>query len=77
MFLNMRRAGKKVWLLQYDGGGHATMGKNAIDLDIRMRQFFDHYLKSKPAPVWMTEGIPAKFKQVKDGLELDSIGHIP
>jgi dipeptidyl aminopeptidase/acylaminoacyl peptidase len=77
MFLNMRRAGKKVWMLQYDGDEHATNGKNALDLDIRMRQFFDHYLKDVPAPIWMTEGVPAKYKQIKQGLELDSTGAMP
>jgi hypothetical protein len=23
-----------------------------------VRQFFDHYLKGKPAPEWMTRGVP-------------------
>lgn len=77
MFLNMRRAGKKVWMLQYDGDGHSTSGKNAIDLDIRMRQFFDYYLKGAPAPIWMTEGIPAKLKKIKTGLDIDKSGKIP
>lgn len=77
MFVDMRRAGKKVWLLQYDGDGHATFGKNAIDLDVRMRQFFDYYLKDAPAPVWMTRGIPFALKQVNTGLEIDSSGQQP
>ncbi|ATP55273.1 hypothetical protein CPT03_01735 [Pedobacter ginsengisoli] len=77
MFLGMRRANKKVWLLQYDGDGHAVGGNNAIDLTTRMKQFFDHYLKNTPAPVWMTRGIPYKDKQVQDGLELDYSGVQP
>jgi len=77
MFVDMRRAGKKVWMLQYDGDGHATSGKNAVDLDIRMRQFFDYYLKDAPAPVWMTRGVPAAMKQVDTGLEIDSSGQEP
>jgi hypothetical protein len=35
---------------------------NRIDLSIRMRQFFDHYLLDKPAPIWLSEGIPALQK---------------
>jgi dienelactone hydrolase len=72
MFVDMRRAGKRVWLLQYDGDGHSTTGRNAVDLNIRMKQFFDFYLQDAPAPKWMTEGIPRKYKAVKSGLEFDS-----
>jgi hypothetical protein len=28
-----------------------------------MKQYFDHYLMGKPAPQWMTDGLP----QVKKG----------
>jgi hypothetical protein len=35
---------------------------NRIDLSIRMRQFFDHYLLGAPAPRWLIEGIPATEK---------------
>jgi hypothetical protein len=31
-----------------------------------MKEFFDHYLKGEPEPVWMKYGIPA----VKKGKEL-------
>jgi hypothetical protein len=37
-----------------------------------MKQFFDHYLKDMPAPIWMTKGIPAKLKGIDKGLDLDS-----
>ena len=30
-----------------------------------MKQFFDHYLKGSPAPLWMTEGVP----QIKKGMD--------
>jgi hypothetical protein len=36
--------------------------KNAKDLSVRLSQFFDHYLKGAPAPLWMTEGLPAVEK---------------
>jgi dipeptidyl aminopeptidase/acylaminoacyl peptidase len=72
LFVALRRLGKKVWLLQYDNGGHSLEGgKDAEDYHTRMMQFFDHYLKEKPAPKWMTRGIPAAMKGIDDGLELD------
>jgi len=74
-FTALRRLGKKVWMLQYDDGGHSLgRGEGAEDYSIRMFQFFNHYLKGIPAPKWMTRGIPAKMKGI-DGLELD--GEIP
>ena len=39
--------------------------ENQKDFQIRMKQFFDHYLKGTPAPEWMTDGVP----QVKKGLD--------
>ncbi len=77
MFLAMKRAGKKVWLLQYNGAGHVLYGTDMIDYTIRMKQFFDHYLKDAPPPIWMTEGIPAKYKGIKTGYELDLSGKKP
>ncbi len=63
MFMGMRRLNKPVWLLVYNDEGHnLTKVKNKQDLSIRMMQFFDHYLKGDPAPVWMTQGVPAVMK---------------
>jgi hypothetical protein len=70
-FTALRRQGKRAWLLQYDGGGHGINGEMAVDFNIRLTQFFDHYLKDAPPPKWMTQGIPAKLKGIDDGLELD------
>lgn len=54
-----RRQGKEVILLSYPGEGHhLTQRANQIDFQIRMKQYFDHYLKGAPAPKWMTEGVP-------------------
>jgi hypothetical protein len=39
-----------------------------------MQQFFDHYLKGAPAPVWMEEGVPAVLKGKEYGLELVNRG---
>jgi dipeptidyl aminopeptidase/acylaminoacyl peptidase len=54
-----RRLGKEVIFLSYPGEGHHLSNKaNQKDFQIRMKQFFDHYLMGKPAPPWMTEGVP-------------------
>ncbi|MES2328194.1 MAG: prolyl oligopeptidase family serine peptidase [Bacteroidota bacterium] len=74
-FINLRRLDKKAWLLQYDNGDHDVYDDKPIaDLNIREMQFFDHYLKGAPAPVWMTRGIPAELKQIESGFELDPNG---
>lgn len=63
MFMGMRRLNKPVWLLVYNDESHnLSKMKNRQDLSIRMMQFFDHYLKEEPAPVWMTQGVPAIMK---------------
>jgi dipeptidyl aminopeptidase/acylaminoacyl peptidase len=59
-----RRNGKEVILLSYpDEPHHLGKKENQKDFQVRMRQFFDHYLKGTPAPKWMTEGVP----QVRKG----------
>lgn len=77
MFLAMRRAGKKVWLLQYDNAKHSVLGDDAEDYTIRMKQFFDHYLKDAPPPIWMTRGVPFANRLIDSGLELDKSGNQP
>ncbi len=63
MFMGMRRLNKPAWLLVYNNEAHNLRKmKNRQDLSIRMMQFFDHYLKDEPAPVWMTQGVPAVMK---------------
>jgi hypothetical protein len=72
LYLALRRLGKEVWLLQYDNEGHQLVEpKNMLDFTIRMQQFFDHYLKDAPMPVWMSKGIPASLKGVVSGLRYD------
>jgi dienelactone hydrolase len=59
-----RRTGKQVIFLSYpDEPHHLAKKENQKDFQIRMKQFFDHYLMDKPAPKWMTDGVP----QVKKG----------
>ena len=54
-----RRFGKNVILLSYPGENHHLAKKeNTKDFQVRMKQYFDHYLKGAPAPSWMTDGVP-------------------
>ncbi|WP_460543401.1 S9 family peptidase, partial [Echinicola sediminis] len=62
-FMALKRNRTPAWLLVYNGEDHnLRQRKNRKDLSVRLSQFFDHYLKGDPAPLWMTEGIPAVEK---------------
>lgn len=77
-FILLRRLQKKAWMLQYDKGDHGVRpGKDCEDMNLRISQFFDHYLKGKPAPKWMTQGILPEYKQIDSGLELDAPEVVP
>ncbi len=70
-FVALRRLDKPVWMLTYNGAPHNLRRRaDSKDLSIRMQQFFDHYLKGAPAPVWMEYGIPAVDKGKDMGYEL-------
>jgi dienelactone hydrolase len=68
----VRRAGKEAVLLVYDGEDHGFSRKaNQIDYHRRILEWFGHYLKGEPAPVWITEGMklkdtPAEVKRVAE-----------
>jgi dienelactone hydrolase len=71
-FTALRRLNKKVWLLQYNEEDHNLVERrNRKDLSVRLGQFFDHYLKGAPAPVWMTTGVPATLKGIDWGLKVE------
>jgi len=54
-----RYLGKEVIFLSYPGEPHhLAKEENQKDFQKRMKQYFDHYLKEKPMPDWMVEGIP-------------------
>ena len=76
-FTGLRRMGKKAWMLVYSEGNHGVWKKEAEDLSVRMMQFFDHYLKDKPAPLWMLDGVSAKDRSWDAGLKLDTNGRTP
>lgn len=70
-FIGLRRLGKPSWLLNYNDADHwPTKIRDKHDFQIRMAQFFDHYLKGEPMPKWMKEGIPATKKGIELGYEL-------
>lgn len=72
MFMALRRLGKPVWMLNYNGDDHNLIKRaNKNDIQQRQVQFFDHYLKDKPAPKWMTEGVPAINKGIDWGFDLE------
>lgn len=72
LFMALRRLKKPVWMLQYNKEAHNLRERrNQKDLSIRLQQFFDHYLKGEPAPVWMTRGLPATQKGRDWGYDLD------
>ncbi|MCG6955760.1 MAG: prolyl oligopeptidase family serine peptidase [Gemmatimonadetes bacterium] len=68
-----RRLGKKVILLSYpDEPHHLSKEPNQKDFQIRMKQFFDHYLMGAPEPEWMAKGVTflQKGKVGPDGKEI-------
>ena len=68
-FTALRRLGKPVWMLQYNDEDHNLVERrNRKDLSIRLAQFFDHFLKGAPAPVWIKDGVPAIRKGIDWGL---------
>lgn len=58
LYLAMRRLGKEAVFLQYhDEPHHLQKLPNRLDYAIKMKEFMDHYLKGKPAPQWITDGV--------------------
>jgi dipeptidyl aminopeptidase/acylaminoacyl peptidase len=70
-FVSLRRLGKPSWFLNYNGEPHWPLKRqNRKDFNIRMAQFFDHYLKGDLEPQWMQRGVPAIEKGINQGYEL-------
>ncbi len=63
MYLAMRRLGKNCIFLEYRGEPHHLQKyPNKLDYSIRMKQYFDHYLKGEPAADWIVHGVPYNGK---------------
>ena len=59
LYLACRRLDKNCIMLQYRGEPHHLKKYgNKLDYSIKMKEFFDYWLKGEPAPDWMTEGVP-------------------
>lgn len=57
-YMALRRLDKPGWLLNYNKEPHwPVKWQNRLDFNIRMQQFFDHFLQGAPLPLWMKEGI--------------------
>jgi acetyl esterase/lipase len=70
LFTGMRRLGKKVWMLNYNGEAHNLVErKNKKDIQIRQQQFFDWLLMDEKPARWITEGVPAVNKGIDWGLD--------
>ena len=72
-FTAMRRLGKQVWMLNYNGEAHNLVERrNRKDIQIREQQYFDWLLKGEKPAKWITEGVPAVKKGRDWGLEIDT-----
>lgn len=68
-FSALRRLGKKVWLVEYNGEGHGlTERRDRKDWSMRLSQFFGYYLKGEHPARWIVEGVPATLKGIDWGL---------
>lgn len=58
-----RKAGKNVIFLSYPNEPHhLAIEANQKDFQVRMKQYFDHYLKGAPMTEWMKNGLPQTEK---------------
>ena len=72
LFTGLRRLGKPVWLLQYNGEAHNLVErKNRKDIQIREQQYFDWKLKGEKPAKWLTDGVPAVLKGIDWGLRVE------
>ncbi|MGK2864461.1 MAG: alpha/beta hydrolase family protein, partial [Chitinophagaceae bacterium] len=71
LFTGLRRLGKKVWMLNYNGEAHnLVQRKNRKDIQVRQQQYFDWLLKGEKPATWIIDGVPAVKKGKDWGLEL-------
>jgi dipeptidyl aminopeptidase/acylaminoacyl peptidase len=75
LFMALRRLGKPAWLINYNDQPHwPVTPANIRDWNIRLQQFFDHFLQGAPAPEWLVRGVPATEKGRTLGLDLVETG---
>jgi len=72
LFTGLRRLGKKVWMLQYDGQGHVLLDDvTSYDYTNRVKQFFDYYLRDSTIPLWMAKPKLANKEGIDNLFELE------
>lgn len=77
LFVGLRRLGKEVYMVNYNGDGHNPRKRaNQKDIDMRMQQFFATKLKGAPPPDWMVRGIPA-LEKGRDQIKATATAPIP
>ena len=63
-FCALRRLDKEVYMFNYNGSGHGLRKRaNTMDWTKRMQQYFDHHLRGKEMPKWMSDGVPFVERQ--------------
>jgi dipeptidyl aminopeptidase/acylaminoacyl peptidase len=68
------RLQKKAWLITYEDAQHSyDTYAERLDYSIRMMQFFDHFLKDKPAPKWITGNYNPSIDNLEIGYQADSV----
>jgi dienelactone hydrolase len=73
LFTGLRRLGKPVWLLNYNGEAHNLVERrNRKDISIREMQFFNWLLKGEKPAQWIVGGVPAVMKGRNMGLAVPS-----
>jgi prolyl oligopeptidase family protein len=64
----LRFLNKPVIFLSYEGESHGfARYDNQYDVEVRMHQFYDHYLKGAPAAEWIANGVPFIKKKTPTG----------
>ena len=72
LFTALRRLGKPVWMLNYNGEAHNLLERrNRKDIQIREQQFFDWMLKGEKPAKWLKDGVPATEKGKDWGLQVE------
>jgi len=74
-FYNALRFLKKpVIFLSYEGEAHGyTRYDNQYDVEVRMHEFYDHYLKGMPAADWIEHGVPFIKKKTPTGAAAQAV----
>jgi dipeptidyl aminopeptidase/acylaminoacyl peptidase len=58
-FSALRHLGKEAYLFDFNGEKHGLRERdNQKYWTVHLDEFFDHFLLGKPAPEWMTQGVP-------------------